>query len=185
MDATRTVAQARDEYFRENGFSLDGYTSRWVVLKVGPVPVAFPNTAARQAAVPLHDLHHVATGYATTWTGEAEISAWELAAGCGRYHAARFLDWGGAAVGLLIAPRATWRAFVRGRHSRTLYDGVFSDELLALTVGDLRARLRVDRDVPPPGWRDRAAFAGLLATLGALAAVTLAVLALAAWWLLG
>jgi hypothetical protein len=83
-----TVGDARDVYFRDNGFSLAGYTDNWVKLKLGPIPIAFPNTDARKAAVKLHDLHHVATGYATTWTGEAEIAAWEIGAGCGKYYAA-------------------------------------------------------------------------------------------------
>ena len=33
--------------------------------------------------LPWHDLHHVATGYGTGLIGEAEISAYELRAGCG------------------------------------------------------------------------------------------------------
>src|SRR5262245_66055231 len=83
-----TVARGRDEYPAANGFSLADYDKRWVRIQVGPVPLFFPNTGARRKAVPLHDLHHVATGYATDWRGEAEISAWELGAGCGRYWAA-------------------------------------------------------------------------------------------------
>ncbi len=145
MDTTGTVREARERYFRQNGLSEAGYTERWVKLKMGPIPLAFPNTAARRRAVPLHDLHHVATGYPTTWTGEAEISAWELAAGCGRYWAAWALDAGGALVGLLIAPRRTWRAFRRGRRCRSLYRARFTDDLLDMTVAELRARLGTDR----------------------------------------
>jgi ubiquinone biosynthesis protein Coq4 len=114
-----------------------------VKLKVGPLPFAFPNTPARQAAVKLHDLHHVATGYDTTFTGEAEIAAWELAAGCGRYYAAWILNLGAMATGMLIAPRRTARAFRRGRRSKSLYDRRFGNDLLAMTVGELRALLRI------------------------------------------
>ncbi|HEY8146841.1 MAG TPA: hypothetical protein VIG06_29375 [Kofleriaceae bacterium] len=145
MDTTTTVREARDRYFRDNGFSEASYTARWVKLKMGPIPLAFPNTAARRRAVPLHDLHHVATGYATSWTGEAEISAWELAAGCGRYWAAWGLDIGGALVGLLIAPRRTWRAFRRGRRCRSLYRAELTGDLLDMPVAELRARLGTDR----------------------------------------
>jgi hypothetical protein len=146
MDTTTTtVREARDRYFRDNGFSEAGYTARWVKLRVGPIPLAFPNTRARRRAVPLHDLHHVATGYATSWTGEAEISAWELAAGCGRYWAAWMLDIGGALVGVLIAPRRTWRAFRRGRRCRSLYRAELTGDLLDMPVAELRARLGTDR----------------------------------------
>jgi hypothetical protein len=136
-----TVGEAREAYFRDNGFTLAGYTDKWVKLKLGPIPFAFPNAPARQAAVKLHDLHHVATGYATTWTGEAEIGAWEIGAGCGRYWAAWLLNLGAMGVGMVHAPRRVLRAFARGRRSKSLYDRGFSDELLQWTVRDLRAHL--------------------------------------------
>ena len=77
-----TLRAARDRYFAANGLGEGGYTDRWVRLMAGPVPIWFPNTAARVRAVRLHDLHHVLTAYETTWTGEAELGAWEIASGC-------------------------------------------------------------------------------------------------------
>jgi hypothetical protein len=77
-----TLREARARCFRENGIDEDGgYARKWV-KKLGPVPVLFPNTSGRRAALLPHDLHHVATGYGTTLVGEAEIGAWELASGC-------------------------------------------------------------------------------------------------------
>ena len=173
---SQTVAEARDQYFRANGFSLASYTDRWVKLKLGPLPLAFPNTAARKAAVKLHDLHHVATGYATTWTGESEIAAYEIAAGCGRYWAAWGLNVGAFGVGLLIAPRRTFRAFVRGRHARSLYRRAFGEDLLALTVGDLRRQLGLAEPPPPANAGDVASFAGwAVLQLAAFAALPVAV----------
>jgi hypothetical protein len=138
-----TVRQARARYFAENGLSEAGYEARWVALRAGPLRLVLPSTRARRRALPLHDLHHVATGYATTWTGEAEIAAWELAAGCGRYRAAWALNLGAFGVGLVIAPRRTLRALRRGRTCRTLYRDPLRDEpaLLDLSVADLRQRL--------------------------------------------
>jgi hypothetical protein len=140
---TMTVAEARDQYLRDNGFTLAGYSDRWVTLKIGPFPLALPNTTSRRAAVPLHDLHHVATGYPTTWVGEIEIGAWELAAGCGRHWAAWGFNLGAMAVGVFRAPRRLVRAFVRGWHCRSLYDRQFGTDLLALSVGELRDRLKL------------------------------------------
>ena len=137
------VGKARDIYFAENGLSLAGYSCRWVKLKVGPIPIFFPNSRARIRAVKLHDLHHVATGYRTGWRGEAEIGAWELAAGCGRHYPAWILNAIAACVGLVISPRRTLRAWRRGRKSRSLYGGEFDDAFLELTVEELRTRLLV------------------------------------------
>ena len=154
------VLEARDRYFADNGFSEESYQDRWVRLKVGPIPIVTPNPPFRRRAIPLHDLHHVATGYDTSWRGEAEISAWELGAGCGSYTAARLYGMGALAIGLIIAPRRSFRAFVRGRHATSLYcTGGWSNELLALDVDQLRTRLHLD-EAKPTTWRDRLAFAG-------------------------
>jgi hypothetical protein len=181
-DDAMTMCDARRRYFADNGF--DGsYAERWVKLKAGPLALYFPNAEGRRRAVKMHDLHHIATGYQTTWTGEAEISAWEIASGCGRFGWAWFLNLNGMAIGLTIAPRAAFRAFVRGRHSRNLYrQGDFRDALLERSVGETRAALGLDRPVPPARAADVAAFLGWSSAALTLQAAPLAALA---WLLLG
>ena len=158
-DAT-VVRQARAEYFAANGFSDASYSDAWVHIKLGRIPFAFPNTRSRKRAVPLHDLHHVATEYPTTVVGESLIGAWELASGCTDHWAAWLLNAISFAGGLVLAPRQVFRAFVRGRHTRNLYREGWSDELLHVRVGELRGRLGLDRPAPAATWRDLAAFAG-------------------------
>jgi len=138
------LREARAAYFRSNGFGEDGrYGEAWVRVKLGPMTVWFPNTDGRRRAVGLHDLHHVATGYQTTLAGEAEISAWEIGAGCADYYTAWLLNLGGMAMGLVVAPRRMWRAFRRGRRSNSLYRIGLDERWLEETVGDLRRRLGV------------------------------------------
>ena len=134
---------ARERYFAANGFDEGGYAARVVRLQAGPIPFWILNTKGRVRAVRLHDLHHVATGYETSWTGEAEIGAWELAAGCGRYAAAWFLNGSAALIGLFVAPRRTREAWRRGRQRKSLYASGWEAELLDETVGALRRRLGV------------------------------------------
>ena len=105
--------------------------------------LGFPNTRARVRAVRLHDLHHVLTGYDTSWRGEGEIGAWELASNCRDHWAAWWLDFSAALIGVAIAPRRVLRAFVRGRRERNLYDVEFCDALLDESVGAMRARLGI------------------------------------------
>jgi hypothetical protein len=148
-DPAGSLADARRVYFEANGFPPDGgYQAEWVDFALGPIPMPFPNTDGRRRAVVIHDLHHVLTGYATDIYGEAEISAWELAAGCKGMLAAWALDLGGMALGVLIAPRRTFRAWVRGRRSRTLYGVPLDAALLDRTVGEVRGEMGVDQ---PPG----------------------------------
>lgn len=168
-----TVRDARARYFADNGFSDATYRDAWVKFKVGPIPVAFPNTASRKRAIPLHDLHHVATGYATTLIGEAEIGAWEIGGSCTTYWAAWVLNASAFAYGIVLAPRRVYRAFVRGRHCSNLYRRGWDDSLLDISVDELRGRLGIDQR-PRVTWRDRVAFVGWLALLAAPALVVLA-----------
>ncbi|HEY8494407.1 MAG TPA: hypothetical protein VIN04_10970 [Myxococcota bacterium] len=176
---TLSVREARARYFRDNGFGEDGgYGAAWVKLQMGPLTLPLPNTPQRVRAVRFHDLHHVVTGYATDWTGEAEIAAWEIASGCADHHAAWLLNLWAMAIGLLIAPGRVWRAFVRGRRSRNLYREPWSEALLEPRVGELRARLGLDDAAAassPARAAERAAFAGWCAASAALALLTLAV----------
>lgn len=145
FDPSLSVREARALYFAENGFGDGGYDDRFVVLRAFGVPVlAFPNTQQRVRSVRIHDVHHVLTGYATSWRGEAEIGAWELASGCRDHLAAWVLNLGAALVGLAIAPRAVLRAFRRGRATRNLYDREWNDALLDPSVGELRQELGLD-----------------------------------------
>jgi ubiquinone biosynthesis protein Coq4 len=127
--------------------------------------------------VKLHDLHHIATGYEGDWPGEAEIGAWEIAAGCGRYAQAWLLNLGAMTVGLFIAPRKVFRAFAAGRRAETLYHTGLSEEALATTtVGDLRERLRVGSAAQGTTAGDIAAFASWsLLGIGGHALVLLAI----------
>jgi hypothetical protein len=99
-----TVREAREQYFAANGFSADTYVESWAKIKVGPLPVVFPNTASRKRALPIHDLHHIATGYETTIEGEGEIAAFEIGGGCGNYAAAWLINAGGFGLGLVMSP---------------------------------------------------------------------------------
>ena len=141
---SESIREARAAYFARSGFAPDGgYADKWVCLKIGRFAIGFPNTKARVRAVRLHDIHHVLTGYATTWVGEAEIGAWEIASGCGRHYPAWLLNFGAVAVGLVLAPRRVFHAFVRGRHSKNLYSGQFEERLLDYTVDALRSELAI------------------------------------------
>lgn len=135
-----SMREARDLYFKDNGFAPDGgYNASWVELKLGPIPLPFPNSPARKRAVPFHDLHHLVTGYGTDWVGEAEISAWEVGAGCGPMLVAWQLNLSMMLVGTFIAPRRTFAAFSRGRRSRSFYRDSYPS-LIASTVAEAKAR---------------------------------------------
>jgi hypothetical protein len=167
--AELTMREARARYFRDNGFGEDGgYGDAWVDFKLGPVPFPFPNTPQRVKAVRYHDLHHVLTGYRTDFPGEVEISAWEIGAGCKDFIAAWQLNLSGMAAGPLFMPRRTLRAFIRGRHSETLY-GLDYEPLLEQTVAEARRAMHVPDAAPRAGAADWILF----------------VLALIAGWVIG
>lgn len=111
--AQLTLREAREEYFVRNGLEGRGYGDRWVRFRIGSIPFVFPNSDERRRSVRLHDLHHVVTGYRTTWAGEAEIGGWEIASGCADHYAAWVFNLSAVAIGLVIAPRLECGRLVR------------------------------------------------------------------------
>ena len=144
-----TVRQARDAYLAENGFTVGAYDLPTTDVKLWKLTFRFPNTARHRWALKRHDLHHVATGYGTDLRGEYEISAWEARLGLrhlGLYVGSIVAT--GALGGVLLCPRrflAAWRA--GGRSHTSLFTPAHDyDELLDLTVGELRQRLGLPRE---------------------------------------
>ncbi|MBK6464173.1 MAG: hypothetical protein IPF92_24705 [Myxococcales bacterium] len=180
-----TLRAALAGYFADNGFGADGgYGDAWVDFSLGPLPFPFPNTEGRKRAVRFHDLHHLVTGYPTDTVGELTISAWEIGAGCGDFYAAWVINLSGMGLGALVAPSRVFRAFVRGRGSRTFYGEVY-EEVLEERVADARAARVRDR---APTLGDRALFAAgaavgcAVATVFAAAALPLLPLGLFNLW---
>ena len=139
-----SVRQARERYFKDNGFGEDGgYSSKWVPLKFGWLTFYLYNSKARRRAVPLHDLHHIATGYDTDPAGEAEVAIWELAAGTYDKWFALLINLPALVYGYLLWPSRAFAAWRRGRMGHSLYQREFDEDLLHLTVGELRAMTRV------------------------------------------
>lgn len=137
-----SLREARARYFERADLGEGGYADRWVVLRARGLPIgAFPNSAQRVRSVRIHDLHHVLAGYDTSWVGEAEIGAWELASGCRDHVAAWVLNSLAVLVGVLLAPRAVAAAFHRGRRTRNLYGDDWDEQWLDRSVGEMRAKL--------------------------------------------
>lgn len=182
MDANLGLREARDRYYAANSLPPDGgYDARWVRLRIGPLPFAFPNTEGRRRIGPAHDLHHVLTGYATDLRGEGEIGAWEIGAGC--------RDRTGLQLELRILgfawprwPRELFRAFVRGRNSRHLLGARIDDALLGRSVGAVRTELGLDRPPPSATAADRRAFLGWMSLAVAIVWGPLIPIALVVWW---
>jgi hypothetical protein len=152
------MREERDRYFEENGFGKDGgYTDNWVQVKIGPIALAFPNSASRKKAVPFHDLHHILTGYRTDWIGEAEIAAWELASGCKHMIAAWILNLLALGMKVLFSPGRVYRAFMRGRQSCNLYDHDLKT-LLDQPAEEVRKEMGTAGNAVKPSGKDRLAF---------------------------
>jgi hypothetical protein len=175
-DEHETLREARVRYWAANGFGDDGgYTKTWEIVKLGPLPIPIRNIEARKKTIRFHDLHHLVTGYDTDLAGEAEISAWELAAGCSDKWVAWLLGFQILPLGL-ATPKRMLRAWARGRRTRCLYAEPFDDALLEHTVAEMRQTLGLDQPQPPPRAADLlglgvATLMSLLLQLGGLLTV--------------
>ncbi len=138
-----SLRQAREQFFASINFRVEDYAAPTYCVRILGVPLKFPNTRAHQWATPLHDLHHILTGYRPDWIGEAEIGAWELRAGC-KTLVVYWLDLSGVAIGMLLAPRRVWRAFRAAKGCRTLYRNPdLCESLLQMTLAEARAQLAI------------------------------------------
>lgn len=142
-EARMTVREARDRYLEENMFSMEEYTAPKFTLEILGLNIRLPNSPSRQRAIPLHDIHHVLTGYGTDLIGEAEIGVFELRGGCNSF-ITYYLNGAAVLLGLFLSPRRMWRAFVRSRGVKTLYKAPISyEELLEMSVEEARAYLGI------------------------------------------
>jgi len=176
-----TVGNARAEYFARNGFSTAAYEDTWAHVRLFGIPIAFPNVRSRRRAIRFHDIHHLVTGYGTDPRGEAEIGAWEIAATFPdrglQFAAAWLLNTVMFALGLVLAPRRVYRAFVRGRHCTSLYRIGWSDALLDRDVDELRRELGLG-EPSPTTWGDRLVFAMIVAGIAVPPAAVVGLVAL-------
>lgn len=146
-----TVRSGRDAYLAENGFTTESYEADRVPIALFGTTFNIINTAARKRAVRWHDLHHVATGFGTDPAGEGEISAWELRRGLrglGPYVGAIVLS--GLGLGIMFAPKRTWRAWVasgKGHHNFFARDVAEYERMLEMSIAQLREELAI----PPNG----------------------------------
>ena len=178
----RNLGAALREHLGASGLPVDsGVSLRWIWVRFLGIPVVFPNFDARRAILVTHDVHHLLTGYRTDWRGEAEIGGFEIASGCKQFWAAWFFNFGGFLFGLVIAPRRTFTAFVRGRRCTNFY-GADQERMLEHTVDAARCELGLDRVMGPAMAGDAIAFVGwVLAVVGAYVVAP----ALLLGWLLG
>lgn len=143
MSTSESVESALNRYLVENGFSESEYTKQTMVLEVGPLSFVLPNPPTRQRAIPLHDLHHVATGYGTDLVGEAEIGVWELRGGCNTVFL-WLINLVAIVTGLFLSPRRMLAAWRNARGARTLYvSRIEPARARAMTVPELRRALGV------------------------------------------
>jgi len=180
-----SVREARAQYFAANGLGDGGYQDPWVRFNIGPFYLWMPNTKARVAAVRFHDIHHVLTGYDTSWLGEAKIAAWEISTGCARHYAAWFLNLAAMAIGLGIDIESVAQAFWRGRRSSNLYREAFDETLLSSSVGSLQSKLGLDQSPPPTNARDLVQFGAwaVMSWLTLIAIVAIGLLPIYTTWL--
>jgi len=140
------VREGLSQYLRENAFDASEYVSDTFALYVFGQKFFFPNSATRKKAIPLHDLHHVATGYGTDLIGEAEIGAWELRAGCTNMFLYG-INLTALMGGLLLAPHRVIMAFRDAKGARSLYVLEMPyEEIMKLSVAELREKLGVPED---------------------------------------
>jgi hypothetical protein len=109
-----TILDELKQYWKNQNLPSDGGAKdKFNEAKIGKFSFKYPNLDGK--ALILHDINHLITGYKTNWTGECEVSAWELASG-GRKGYPRTWIYPISLVflGLIICPIRTFKAYKAG-----------------------------------------------------------------------
>src|SRR5689334_23331167 len=114
VDTPRKLLPA---FYKQYNLGNDGgQSSSYVKIEfTNKIFLYFPNSDVRRKAVLKHDVHHIVTGYTSTFKGETEIGTWEIASGCRHYWIAFALDLHAMTAGALFNLPGIYRAFVKGR----------------------------------------------------------------------
>lgn len=145
IDPQMTVEEALTVFFGAEHLGREAYEDAVNYATIGPITFPFPNPAARRRIVYLHDVNHILSGYDTSWGGEGEVSAWELASGFPKhcwigyfYAPLTFM------AGLFVAPRRMWKAWKRGRREKNAcYAQLTREQMMRTRVADLRKLLSI------------------------------------------
>lgn len=142
--ASWSMSRGLTLYLKQFNLGDGGYNDKSFTLPIiARLSITLPNIKNRRDAVRYHDLHHVLTEYETGYIGEAEIGAWELASGCGKYYSAWILNISAFLYGLIICPKRVYRAYLRGRKCKNLYHGFEYDQILTVSIGEMRRVLEI------------------------------------------
>jgi len=139
-----TTEEALGEFLAAENLVKDGagredwYAGSWFYTTLFGVKVPILPRVGFRRGLPAHDTHHMLNDYDTSWAGECETAAWELASGgCGP-HVAYWIDrLLFIAIALVMAPARTLRAWRRGWGQHNLYS-LDPEELLATDLVDMR-----------------------------------------------
>ncbi|HUS01767.1 MAG TPA: hypothetical protein VMY77_08570 [Chitinophagaceae bacterium] len=144
----KTIRELLPAFYKQYNLGMDGgQSSSSVKVELTKKLILYiPNFTARRKAVLKHDIHHIVTGYPSTFKGESEIGAWEISSGCRHYWAAWVLDASGFMSGILFNPRGVLKAFARGRRTRNLYfDKIADEKALDMKQREIQKVLLLDK----------------------------------------
>jgi len=180
-----TLRDAMTGFLAANGVSAgSGAGARSWYPGRGLLRIRLPNFEWRKRAIACHDAHHLLTGYPCTPAGEMQMAAWEFEAGRFPHAGATAFCLPLVGLGAVLLPRRTFRAFLRGRRSSTLYATTLTDELLASRVNDLRKQF-APVELKQVTWRDGLAYLRLVGLSFALMLTPVAPMLLALWLVAG
>jgi hypothetical protein len=158
-----TLQQSLQIFYDENNFGEEGGIKEdWVWLKFRYFSIPIPNFEQRKSNVWKHDILHILLGYDTSWKGETSVAGWTLGSGgWGNILIAWFLDISAFGIGLIIFPKSTYKAFIRGRYSLSPHLlGIAKEKLFCSDIEKLKQDFEFGRMNFKANLKDKLVFAG-------------------------
>jgi hypothetical protein len=125
---------------------------QWWTFGVFGFAIPCYNFAWRRQALPVHDLHHVVTGYPVSMPGEFQVAAWEFAAGRFPSLFSNLFCLPLIGLGLVHSPAKVFGAFQHGLFCRSLYGQnpwlSLNGRLETMTVAELKVLTSKPKGAP-------------------------------------
>lgn len=134
----KTILEDLKEYWKKNNLPEDGGESEvFNKAQIGRFSFRYPNLNGK--ALLLHDINHFLTGYPTTWKGEFQVSAWELASG-GRkgFPTTWIYPISLSILGLLFYPLQTIKAYKNGKDKQNAFIIYRQTDIFKMTINEIK-----------------------------------------------
>ncbi len=141
-----TILEELETYWKERNLPQDGGKNEKLnKAQIGSFSFRYPNLNGK--ALLLHDINHLITDFPTTWKGEFQVSAWEMASGARKgFPLTLIYPVSLVLIGLIIYPREVLSAYKYGTNKQNAFLIYSQTDIFQMTLEEIK-RISNNKDL--------------------------------------